>query len=88
LRKEALEFQDLRKFIDTEEAHLKIYDKVFRKDIERLQGMKDMWKTRTPPQLLDFAQIQEQSALIAPTISTQDQNVWTLAENFTVFRDR
>ncbi|KAJ5559077.1 Molybdenum cofactor biosynthesis MoeB [Penicillium sp. DV-2018c] len=87
LRKEALEFKELRKSIDTEDAYLKIYDKVFRKDIERLQGMKDMWKTRTPPELLDLAQMQEQSTSIAPTISTQDQKVWTLAENFTVFRD-
>jgi ubiquitin-like 1-activating enzyme E1 B len=54
----------------------------------RLQGMTDMWKELEPPQPLDFAQLQEESASVASTISTQDQKVWTLGENFSVFRDR
>ncbi|KAJ5783126.1 Molybdenum cofactor biosynthesis MoeB [Penicillium paradoxum] len=87
LRREALDFKELRALIGTEEAHLKVFDKVFRKDIERLQGLKEMWKTRAPPELLDFAQIQEQSASVPSTICMQDQKVWTLAENFMVFKD-
>lgn len=78
----------VRKSIGSEDAHLKVFDKVFRKDIERLMGLKEMWKTRTPPELLDLAQIQEQAASIPSTISTQDQKVWSLAEDFTVFKDR
>lgn len=54
----------------------------------RLQGMKEMWKERELPEPLDFARLQEESASIASTISTQDQKVWTLGENFSVFRDR
>ncbi|EKV15800.1 Ubiquitin-like activating enzyme (UbaB), putative [Penicillium digitatum] len=87
LRKEALELKELRKSLGTEEAFQKIFDKVFRRDIIRLQSMEDMWKEREPPELLDFAQLQEESALIASTISTHDQVVWTLAENLSVFRD-
>ncbi|KAJ5956331.1 hypothetical protein N7501_010610 [Penicillium viridicatum] len=87
LRKEALELKELRQSIGTEEAHQKVFDKVFRRDIMRLQGMKDMWKEREIPEPLDFARLQEESASIASTISTQDQKVWTLGENFSVFRD-
>ncbi|KAJ5195841.1 Molybdenum cofactor biosynthesis MoeB [Penicillium cf. viridicatum] len=87
LRKEALELKELRQSLGTEEAYQKIFDKVFRRDIIRLQGMEDMWKEREPPELLDFAQLQEASASIASTISTHDQEVWTLAENVSVFKD-
>ncbi|CAI7633852.1 unnamed protein product [Penicillium glandicola] len=87
LRKEALELKELRQSIGTEEALQKVFDKVFRRDIIRLQGMKEMWTEREPPVLLDFVQLQEESASIASTISTNDQKVWTLGENFSVFRD-
>jgi ubiquitin-like 1-activating enzyme E1 B len=50
--------------------------------------MEEMWKTRKAPEALDLAQLQEESASIDSTISTQDQKVWSLAENFAVFRDR
>ncbi|KAI3208989.1 hypothetical protein CBS147311_1710 [Penicillium roqueforti] len=87
LRKEALELKELRQSIGTEEAYQKVFDKVFRRDTIRLQGMKEMWKERDPPEPLDFAQLQEEIASIDSTISTDDQKVWTLGENFSVFRD-
>ncbi|OQE00739.1 hypothetical protein PENVUL_c047G07261 [Penicillium vulpinum] len=87
LRKEALELKELRQSIGTEEAHHKVFDKVFRRDIIRLQGMEEMWKERERPEPLDFTQLQEESASIASTISTDDQKVWTLEENFSVFKD-
>ncbi|OQE44100.1 hypothetical protein PENCOP_c002G02760 [Penicillium coprophilum] len=87
LRKEALELKELRQSIGTEEAYQKVFDKVFRLDIIRSQDMKEMWKEKEPPEILDFAQLQEESNSIAPTISTNDQKVWTLGENFSVFKD-
>lgn len=78
----------MRQSIGTEEAYQKVFDKVFRRDTIRLQGMKEMWKERDPPEPLDFAQLQEEIASIDSTISTDDQKVWTLGENFSVFRDR
>ncbi|CAG8119959.1 unnamed protein product [Penicillium nalgiovense] len=87
LRKEALELKELRQSIGTEEAYRKVFDKVFGMDIIRLQGMTDMWKEKEPPKLLDIAELQEESDSIASTVSTQDQRVWTLGENFSVFRD-
>jgi ubiquitin-like 1-activating enzyme E1 B len=50
--------------------------------------MTDLWKEKEPPKLLDLAQLQEESDSIASTVSAQDQRVWTLGENFSVFRDR
>lgn len=88
LRKEALDFKALRDSIGTDEGHQKVYQKVFERDIERLRGMQDMWKSRKAPELLDSAQLREQSSSIDTTISTQDQKVWSLAEDFAVFRDR
>ncbi|CAG7951839.1 unnamed protein product [Penicillium olsonii] len=87
LRKEALEFKALRESIGTEEGPQKVFDKVFKADIERLRSMEDMWKTRKAPELLDSVQLQEQSASIDSTISKKDQSVWSLAENFAVFKD-
>lgn len=88
LRKEALELKALRESIGTEEAYQNVFDKVFGRDVERLRGMKDMWKIREAPELLDSAQLREESASIDPRISTQDQKAWSLAENFAVFKDR
>jgi ubiquitin-like 1-activating enzyme E1 B len=47
-----------------------------------------MWKERTRPDLLDYDKLQEESASVEPTVSITDQRVWTLAEDFVVFKDR
>jgi ubiquitin-like 1-activating enzyme E1 B len=57
-------------------------------DIERLRGMEDMWKTRKPPKPLDYHELQGQANSIDTDISHNDQKVWTLAEDFVVFKDR
>ena len=64
-----------------------VFDKVFKEDIERLRGMEDMWKTRPPPQPLQYDSLQQEATTIDTTISAFDQHVWQLAENFTVFKD-
>ena len=61
-----------------------IFEKVFTRDIERLHGMKEMWKSRKAPKPLFFDSIQ---ADIDPKISVNDQEVWSLEGNFTVFKD-
>ena len=50
--------------------------------------MKDMWKTRQQPQLLDFDALDQTLSSIDPAIATKDQETWTIEENFAVFRDR
>lgn len=71
----------------SEFAH-KVFEKVFKDDIDRLRTTADMWKTRKPPTPLEFEKVQDESADIQPTVSTEDQKVWSLAEDFVVFKDR
>lgn len=66
----------------------KVFTKVFKEDIERLRGMEDMWKTRKPPEPLDYGTLQEKASAIDPTVSQNDQKIWTLEEDFVVFKDR
>ncbi|KAJ6099405.1 hypothetical protein N7467_000940 [Penicillium canescens] len=87
LRKEAFDMRELREALGTDEGYRKVFQKVFGKDIERLRTMKDMWKTRQQPQLLDFDTLDQTLSSIDPAIATKDQEAWTIEENFAVFRD-
>lgn len=66
----------------------KVFEKVFKVDIERLRGMEDMWKSRQRPEPLDFDKLQEESAAVDAAISSNDQSVWSLPEDLAVFKDR
>jgi ubiquitin-like 1-activating enzyme E1 B len=66
----------------------KVFQKVFKEDIERLRGMEDMWKSRKRPEPLDYQKLEEESSGTETTISCNDQKVWTLSEDFVVFKDR
>ena len=66
----------------------KVFDKVFKEDIERLRSMEDMWKTRKPPEALDFDKLLQDASSLDPSISSRDQSVWSPAENYVVFTDR
>lgn len=72
----------------TEGFAQKVFDKVFKEDIERLCAMEDMWKTRKPPTALNYESLQERASSVEATISQNDQKVWTLEEDFAVFKDR
>ncbi|PLB35626.1 E1 ubiquitin-activating protein ubaB [Aspergillus candidus] len=87
LRQEALALKEIRQSIGTPEFAGKVFDKIFKEDINRLRGMEDMWKTRKAPEPLDLAALEQESSSIDPTISQTDQREWTLAEDFVVFRD-
>ncbi|KAF7176198.1 hypothetical protein CNMCM7691_001914 [Aspergillus felis] len=87
LRKEAQALKAIRESMGTPEFYQKVFEKVFKEDIERLRGMEDMWKTRTAPQPLDFETLQQESSSIEPIVSVNDQKVWSLAEDFVVFKD-
>ncbi|GIJ91999.1 e1 ubiquitin-activating protein uba2 [Aspergillus pseudoviridinutans] len=87
LRKEAQALKAIRESMGSPEFYQKVFEKVFKEDIERLRGMEDMWKTRTAPQPLDFEKLQQESSSIEPIVSVIDQKVWSLAEDFVVFKD-
>lgn len=88
LRREARALKEIRSAMGSDEFAQKVFNKVFKEDIERLRGMEDMWKTRKAPEPLDFDTLQQQASSIETTISSNDQKVWTLSEDFAVFKDR
>ena len=71
----------------SEDFPRKIFEKVFKDDINRLRSMEDMWKTRKRPNPLDFDALSQTASSIKPAVACQDQKAWTEAENFTVFCD-
>ena len=47
-----------------------------------------MWKSRKPPEALDFETVKAGASAIDSGICSKDQKVWGLEENFAVFADR
>lgn len=88
LRREAQALKAIRASMGSDDFAEKVFIKVFKEDIERLRGMEDMWKTRKPPEPLDYGTLQEKASAIDPTVSQNDQKIWTLEEDFVVFKDR
>ena len=80
--------KEIRQSLGSTEFSRKVFEKVFNEDIDRLRGMEDMWKSRKPPEPLDFDKLEEESSSIETAVSNNDQKVWSLAEDFVVFKDR
>ncbi|RAL15739.1 E1 ubiquitin-activating protein ubaB [Aspergillus homomorphus CBS 101889] len=87
LRREAQALKEIRQSMGSDEFAKKVFDKVFTEDIERLRGMDDMWKNREPPEPLNYEKLNEESADVSTTVSSNDQKVWSTAEDFAVFKD-
>ena len=87
LRREAQALKRIRESMGSDGFVREVFNKVFKEDIERLRGMEDMWKTRKAPQPLEYNMLLQEATTIDTMISTSDQQVWLLAENFAVFRD-
>lgn len=88
LRQESQALEQIRQSMDSDDFPRKVFDKVFKDDIDRLRSMEEMWKTRRPPEALDYDTTKKNASDVSPTIAQQDQQPWTLAENFAVFTDR
>ncbi|RMZ77669.1 hypothetical protein DV738_g4249, partial [Chaetothyriales sp. CBS 135597] len=87
LKEEAEALKAIRASMGSDSFAKQVFDKVFRHDIERLAKMEDMWKERPPPEPLSFESLESELQEISPSIAQEDQNVWTAAQNFVVFRD-
>ena len=87
LREEAEALKKIRESMGSDDFSRQIFDKVFKDDIERLAKMEDMWKDRSPPEPLSYDTLSTEASTIEPSISQADQNIWTTADNFVVFRD-
>lgn len=88
LRREAQALKEIRKSMGSDDFSRQVFDKVFTEDINRLRSMGDMWKLRTPPEALDFDKIMKDAQSLNASVYQRDHRVWTLEENFFVFRDR
>ncbi len=89
LRQESQALKKIREAMGTEAFPQLLFDKVFKDDIVRLRSMEEMWKTRRPPESLDYAQEIEKAGEVSKEKVLKDgQRAWNLVENVIVFRDR
>ncbi|EFQ97018.1 SUMO-activating enzyme subunit uba-2 [Nannizzia gypsea CBS 118893] len=87
LRQEAKALKEIRNSMPSDEFTEKVFEKVFHKDIARLQAVEEMWKSRPMPNPLSYSSLLDESKEIDPCICSDDQKVWTVAQNFVVFKD-
>ncbi|OJD37633.1 uncharacterized protein BKCO1_6000164 [Diplodia corticola] len=86
LRREAQALKSIRNSMGSEDFPRKVFDKVFKEDIERLLSMKEMWAHRRAPTALDWDRVSEHARGDGSDISQSDQAVWTVSENFCVLK--
>lgn len=92
LRREAQEMRTLRQAASVRasarEACERIFDKVYRADIERLLSMEDMWAHRRKPVPLSLVQATQEAPAAASSAPTlRDRRPLTLRENALLFLD-
>ncbi|KAL9044866.1 MAG: hypothetical protein Q9214_002026 [Letrouitia sp. 1 TL-2023] len=90
LRQEAHALSKIRQSIESNDFPRQVFEKVFKDDINRLLGMEDMWKTRKPPNALDFEALSKTNAAggeAGDSVAQHDQTTWSLTKNFAVFCD-
>lgn len=87
LRKEAMALKEIRESMGSPEFPRRLFNKVFKEDIDRLLSTEDMWRHRRAPEPLDYEQVSTSSTDVSPSVAQQDQRVWSLEENFVVFSD-
>ena len=91
LRQEAQALKQIKEAMGTESFPQLLFDKVYKDDVTRLRSMEEMWKTRRPPEPLNYDTIIKEAAELEATkdmILKDGQRIWTLQENVIVFRDR
>ena len=91
LRQEAQALKQIKEAMGSDSFPKLLFNKVYKDDIIRLRSMEEMWKTRRPPEPLDFATIFEdvgEARIEKDNVIRDGQIVWTLQENVVVFKDR
>lgn len=88
LKRESQELKKIRDSIGSPDFHRNLFEKIFKLDIDRLRSMEDMWKTRNPPQPLNYDALLHESSLLDASIGLKDQIVWSKGENLIVFMAR
>ena len=87
LKEEAEALKKIRSMMGRDEFAAEIFNKVFHDDIERLRSMEEMWQNRKPPDPLKFEALAGETPTVkeGQALALQDQRVWTLLENISVF---
>lgn len=91
MRLESQALKKIKESMGTDAFPQLLFDKVFKDDIIRLRSMEDMWKSRRPPEALDYTTLNTEAGndeAIKQAILKDDQRVWNLVENLIVFKDR
>lgn len=90
LRLESQALKKIKEAMGTEAFPRLLFDKVYKDDIVRLRSMEEMWKTRRPPEPMDYAEVLAKSTdaeARKQKIVKDGQKVWSLEENLVVFKD-
>lgn len=87
LRQEAQALKKIKESMGSDSFPQLLFDKVYKDDINRLRSMEEMWKTRRPPEPLEYINDVAASAS-KESILRADQRAWTLEQNVVVFKDR
>ncbi|KAF4626952.1 hypothetical protein G7Y89_g11199 [Cudoniella acicularis] len=90
LRQESQALKKIREAMGTPSFPQLLFDKVYKDDITRLRSMEEMWKTRRPPEPLNYDGIIEKAVDVETSkdkILKDGQRVWNLEENVIVFKD-
>ncbi|KAH9224509.1 hypothetical protein DL95DRAFT_378124 [Leptodontidium sp. 2 PMI_412] len=90
LRQESQALKQIKEAMGADSFPQLLFDKVYKDDIVRLRSMEEMWKTRRPPEPVDYASTLEKAAdaeARKQKILKDGQKVWTLEENVVVFKD-
>jgi ubiquitin-like 1-activating enzyme E1 B len=84
---ESNELIELKRAINEEGFSLKVIDKIFIKDVEKLLLIEDLWKTRVPPTPLNFKSYSETISLVDIKDLGTGQKPWTIEQNLKLFID-
>lgn len=84
LKKEAEALRKIRESVGTADFPKMLFNKVFKTDIERLQSMEEMWRSRQKPEALDYDAVKSNAPTIDDKFLEDDQKAWTLEENLAV----
>ncbi|KAK9238003.1 hypothetical protein V1525DRAFT_432170 [Lipomyces kononenkoae] len=91
LRRENAELQRINDAFGTPDFPRLVFEKVFKIDIDRLLSMEDAWKHRRAPVPILYDELQKladaEVKKAGSKVAADDQPVWSLAENFVMFKD-
>ncbi|ORZ00139.1 putative ubiquitin-like activating enzyme [Syncephalastrum racemosum] len=87
LAKETQALNEIKSAMGTDQYPRKVFQKVFKEDIERLLTMDDMWKFRERPTALDYDTMRQVDEENKVTTGLKDQQMWSLEQCFQVFKD-